>query len=338
MPSPIGYYVHHQGRGHLARALAIARHAPGRFTLIGSGLAGRTGDVPCLELAPDLPDAATLFDPGTQPQSLHYAPLHHAGLRERMAALAGWIAAARPALLVCDVSVEVAMLARLLATPTVYVRLPGVRDDPAHLEAFRSARALLSPFHEELEDPQIPGWLRAKIFYGPGITEPPAARRPAAETILVVSGAGGAPFSGEEIAAAAAATPGYRWCAIGAVTPVRNPPANFSHRGWVDDAAALIAGAGVVIGAGGDGLVGAVIAAGRPFICLPQKRPYGEQEATAARLQVLGAAVSLRAWPPAAAWPGLIAQASALDLSRLTALHDPRGACKAAAFLLAAAA
>jgi len=252
--------------------------------------------------------------------------------------VAGWIATAQPALLVCDVSVEIAMLARLLATPTVYVRLPGVRDDPAHLEAFRSARALLSPFHEDLEDPHTPAWMRAKIFYGPGITPPPAARVPDPNSILVLSGAGGAPLSGVEIAAAAAATPAHRWCAIGPVTPVRDPPANLTLDGWVDDAADRIAGAGIVVGAAGDGLVGAVIAAGRPFICLPQARPYGEQDATAARLQALGAAVSLPAWPPAASWPGLLAQAAALDRSRLAALHDPDGARKAATFLMAAAA
>jgi UDP-N-acetylglucosamine:LPS N-acetylglucosamine transferase len=104
----------------------------------------------------------------------------------------------------------------------------------------------------------------------------------------------------------------------------------------VDDAPARIAGAGVVIGAAGDGLMGGVIAAGRPFICLPQARPYGEQEAAAAQLQARGAAVVLPAWPPAAAWPTLIARARALDPARLAALHDPEGARKAAAFLVAA--
>jgi hypothetical protein len=336
MPARIGYYVHHQGRGHLARALAIARQAPAVFTLIGSGLAGETGEIDGLALAPDLPDDATRFDPATQPASLHYAPLGNDGVRQRMAAVAGWIAAVRPGLVVCDVSVEIAMLARLLATPSIYVRLHGARDDPAHVEAFRSAQALLAPFHADLEDERTPSWVRAKTVYFPGITAAPPACTPAVETILVVSGAGGPPFDGEAIAAAAAATPGYRWCAIGPVTPVRDPPANLSVRGWVDDAPARIAGAGVVIGAAGDGLMGGVIAAGRPFICLPQARPYGEQEAAAAQLQARGAAVVLPAWPPAAAWPTLIARARALDPARLAALHDPEGARKAAAFLVAA--
>jgi hypothetical protein len=46
--------------------------------------------------------------------------------------------------------------------------------------------------------------------------------------------------------------------------------------------------------------------------------------------------VVLPAWPPAAAWPTLIARARALDPARLAALHDPEGARKAAAFLVAA--
>jgi hypothetical protein len=330
----IGYYVHHQGQGHLARALAIARQAPGCFTLLGSGLAGRTAEVPVLDLPPDLPDEASLFDEATQPLSLHYAPLHNAGLRARMAAVAGWIAAARPALLVCDVSVEIAMLARLLSTPTVYVRLNGVRDDPAHLEAFRAARALLAPFHAELEATRTSAWVRAKTVYGPGITAAVPARAPAADAVLVVSGAGGAPFDGEAIAAAARATPDHRWRAIGPVTAAADPPANYLCRGWVADVAAEIAGAGIVVGAAGDGLVGAVIAAGRPFICLPQPRPHGEQAATAARLAALGAAILCADWPPPAAWPALLAQARALGGGRLGALNDPAGAQRAAAFLM----
>jgi hypothetical protein len=338
MPVRIGYYVHHQGKGHLARALAIARAAPGHFTLLGTGLAGGADEVPVLDLPPDLPDEATRFDETTQPRSLHYAPLRNAGVRARMAAVAGWIAAARPGLLVCDVSVEIAMLARLLSTPTVYVRLNGARDDAAHVEAFRSAQALLAPFHADLEDPHTPDWVRAKTHYVPGIVAPAPAGVAVANRILVVSGAGGAPLDGDELAAAARATPGWAWRAIGPVSPARRPADNLTIAGWVEDAAAEIAAAAIVIGGAGDGLVAGVIAAGRPFVCLPQPRPYGEQQAKAERLAAPGAAIVLPAWPPAVAWPAIFRRAQALDPARLAALHDPAGARHAAAFLLAQAA
>ena len=66
------------------------------------------------------------------------------------------------------------------------------------------------------------------------------------------------------------------WQAIG---PVSNPaasPVNLQLLGWVENADDYIAAASIVIGAAGDGVVNSVIAAGKPFICLPQDRPYGE--------------------------------------------------------------
>jgi hypothetical protein len=331
----IGYYVHHQGRGHLHRALAIATCAPGRFTLLGTGLAGQTGAVAALDLPPDEPDAGTMFD--AVPDSLHYAPLRHAGICRRMALLAAWIDQAAPAVMVCDVSVEIAMFARLMAVPTIYVRLNGDRSDAAHLDAFRGAQALLAPFHEALDDERTPDWVRRKTTYCPGITQAAPARAVAAATILVVGGAGGAPLDGPAIAAAARATPGYRWRVIGHRTAADDPD-NVVFLGWVDDAAAEIAGAAVIVGAAGDGLVNAVIAGGKPFICLPQPRPYGEQAAKAARLAARGAAITLAAWPADAAWPGLIARALAMDTRHLAALHDPAGAQRAADFIMAVAA
>lgn len=334
MTGSIGYYVHHQGKGHLARALAIAARDPQLFVLLGTGLAGHTGDVPFLELQPDLPDAATWFDAySRQASSLHYAPLANAGLRHRMATLAGWIEREKPGLIVCDVSVEIAMLARLTGTPSVHVRLGGERNDAAHLEAFRSARALLAPFHAMLDDPATLSWVRRKTVYCPGISARPAAKSATGNMILVVNGAGGAMLDGDAVAAAARATPGFQWRAIGPVMPPADSPENLTLPGWVENAEAEIANAALVIGAAGDGLVSAVIAAGKYFICLPQARPFNEQHSKAGRLQEAGAAITLQAWPPPDEWPGLIRRAMALDVARLAGLHDPDGANKAFEFL-----
>jgi predicted glycosyltransferase len=79
--------------------------------------------------------------------------------------------------------------------------------------------------------------------------------------------------------------------------------------------------------------VNAVIAAGRPFICLPQARPFDEQFAKARRLQALQAAVVIQAWPNAEDWPGLLARAESLHPEAILNLHDPNGASKAATFL-----
>lgn len=315
----IGYYVHHQGAGHLARALAIAQGEPTRFTLLGSGVEGRTGAVAAVDLPDDRPmdrDAFDGFD-GTsdRPEALHYAPIGHEGVRSRVAAITDWIATRRPALLVVDVSVEVAMLARLAATPTIYVRLSGRRTDPAHLDAFRGALALLAPFHADLEDPATPDWVRAKTWYAPGLIEPVPARAVEPSTVVVIFGAGGGQADGEGVAAAARRTPDLTWRVLGPMTPVSNPPSNLVALGWVEDVIPAIASAGVVVGSAGDGVVAAVLAADRPFVCLPQTRAFDEQASKAKALAGAGAAIALDRWPQAKAWPGLLAQARALSPS-----------------------
>lgn len=335
MRRPIGYYVHHHGDGHRQRALAIAEALGGRVTLLGTGLAGRTGHIRAVDLPDDriAGDSFAGNDAGPRPNALHYAPIDHDGIRRRVSVLTAWIADMQPALIVVDVSVEVAMLARLASVPTVYVRLNGRRDDIAHLEAFRGAKALLAPFAAGLDDLDTPENIRRHTFYAPGL----GVRRGSAEVdpkkILVVVGRGGERVQGDAWAAAAAAMPDYRWQVIGPCTHPANCPANLMLLGWVDDAATMIASAGIVIGAAGDGLVGSVIASRRPFICLPERRPYGEQMAKAARLEALRAAIVSDRWPKDRDWPELIARARALDPQRQAALDAEDGAQRVARWL-----
>ena len=334
MRDGIGYYVHHQGEGHLARALAIAQQAPDRFTLLGTGLNGRTGDIAAVDLPDDRPSYGDACEPA--PLALHYAPINHDGVRARVAAIAGWIACKRPSLFVVDVSVEIAMLARLAATTTVYVRLSGRRFDVAHRCAFRGARALLAPFAASLEGEDTPVDIRAKTFYAPGlVTRPPGGGASfEKDTVLGVIGRGGVIGNGELWAAAARATPNRLWRVIGPCTAPRVAPSNLQRLGWVDDAAERISTAEVVVGAAGDGLVAAVVAARRPFVCIPEERPYDEQRCKAARLATLGAAVVPDGWPSGAQWPKIIAQALRVDAAALSRLDAVDGAERAAGWLI----
>jgi hypothetical protein len=75
------------------------------------------------------------------------------------------------------------------------------------------------------------------------------------------------------------------------------------------------------------------MAADRPFVCIPEPRPFGEQEATGARMGVLGAAVALPFWPNAASWPEVIDGAMSLPPEARRSLSDAHGAQKAAAWL-----
>ena len=337
MSRRIGYYVHHHGDGHRQRALQIAACAPERFTLLGTGLTGRTDGLPCVDLPDDRPIGTSSFDgidaSAVRPQALHYAPYDHDGLRERVAIVTDWIKTARPALMVVDVSVEIAMLARLTSTPTIYVRQNGHRDDPAHLEAFRGAHALLCPFAETLDDLGVPAWVRRKTLYVPGLTPPPSSRRAKLDRVLVVAGKGGPAANGARIAQAARAQPDLAWRVAGPVSSVPDAPANLTILGWSDYMTDEIAEAGVVVGGAGNGLVNAVLAANRPFICLPEARPYEEQVMTAAGLEAAGAAVVQRGWPAPGSWAPLLKQAQALSPEARVRLVDRNGPAKAARYI-----
>jgi hypothetical protein len=342
MKRPIGYYVHHHGDGHRQRALALAASDPARFVMLGTSLAGRTGDVRAIDLPDDrMPQSAT-FDgadgTASRPHALHYAPLDHDGVRQRMARIAQWIAEARPRLMVVDVSAEIAMLARLCATPVAFVRLSGHRDDPAHCEAYRAASLLIAPFARALDDMTLPAWIRDKTIYCPGIVAAHGtAATPRVGRVLVVGGKGGAAQDGARLAAAAAATPDHHWRVIGPATSPGRCPDNLVFAGWTDDAPSEIAAAQIVVGAAGDGLVNSVIAAGVPFVCLPEPRPFDEQIQKGRALQAAGAALVFEQWPAAERWPAILADARRLDRDRLTALGDPDGAAKALSALVAVA-
>lgn len=340
MTGPIGYYVHHHGDGHRQRALAIARELGEGITLLGTGLAGRTGGIDAVDLPDDRVAGDFCGDDrsekalGERPQALHYAPFDHDGVRRRVAAIAGWIAEAQPRLLVVDVSVEVAMLARICSVPTVYVRLGGMRNDRPHTDAFASACALLAPFHAALEDPATPPAIVCKTFHAPGIVRSVPAAIVDENLVLVVLGRGGGTADGKRWADAARAVPWYRWEVLGPCSVPADTPPNLRLRGWIDDADAAIAGAGLVVGAAGDGLVSAVLAHRRPFLCLPEERPFDEQFSKARGLAALEAAVVVWTWPSASEWPGLVA--CALDQRRESwpaALDSPHGAGRVADWL-----
>ncbi|MHB2210109.1 glycosyltransferase [Methylobacterium sp. CM6257] len=328
MTRGIGWYVHHQGAGHLQRARAVAASLPRPCTIIGTLTGFDTGGLDVLDLPDDRPLGGTTgFDgrdgAAERPEGLHYAPLAHPGVRARMTRIAAWVARAEPALIVVDVSVEIAILARLLSVPTLVVRLAGTRTDRPHLEAFRSATRLLAPFPKALDGETVPDWVRAKTFYAGFLGAPSQPVAEAGREIVVVFGRGGAGGDFAALAAAARAVPDRPWHVLGPISGSGQRPDNLHLHGWVTDVEARVARAALLVGGGGDGLVALATAQGKRFICLPEERAYGEQTEKAAALARLGAAVVHPGWPDASAWPGLVQAGLALDPAIIAGLHAP---------------
>ncbi|MBJ7336946.1 glycosyltransferase [Mycolicibacterium sp.] len=303
----IGYYVHHHGRGHLARATSICAHLSGSATALTSlplAEPWRFGDV--VELPRDDGDPSP--QDATACGVFHWAPLHHDGLRTRMRLIAEWVEAARPAAIVVDVSVEVATFVRLLGVPVVVVAMPGERTDRPHELVYELADHILAAWPRALYQPD---WLRrhdAKTSYVGGISRFDGRPRSAAHAdgtrhVLTLGGAGGSTVDAGMIDLYAADHPQFRWSALG-VAGAR----------WSEDPWGELCDADVVVAHAGQSSIADIAAAARPAIVVPQPRPFGEQTATATVLGRSGLAVSLQDWPRSDEWEPLIDRALGLDV------------------------
>ncbi|MEV5580533.1 glycosyltransferase [Streptomyces parvus] len=331
----IGYYVHHQGNGHLHRARSIAAHCPLPVTGLSSLPAPDGWPGPWVRLPRDDDGDPGAFGDVTAGGRLHWAPVLHAGLRGRMARIAEWIAATSPALLVSDVSVEVALLARLLGTPTAVVAMRGERTDPPHRAAYDLAELLLAPWPSTLPEPGWPQHWQAKTVHTGAFSrfdgrDPAPAHESADSThlrrVLLLMGSGGRDISTTEVAAARAASPGWQWTTLG------GPDGRWSADPWP-----ALCAADVVVTHAGQNALAECAAARRPAVVVPQDRPFGEQAATGRALTRGRLAVVTARWPQAHDWAALLEQAHALGGNRWSQWVPGDGAARAARALADAA-
>lgn len=323
----IGWYVHHHGRGHVHRAAAIAARlrtpVTGMSTLPApDGWAGEW-----VRLPPDA-DGSDPVDP-TARGVLHWAPLHHRGLRDRTALISGVLARPELRLVVVDVSVEVTLLARLSGLPVVVVAQPGDRTDRPHRTAYDLAERLLAPWPPA--GPPLPErgvHLGAISRFDDRPPLPPPGRR----RVLVLWGAGGVDVTPGDLRAAAAATPDWTWDVAG--PPAGGPgPANLRWRGWCDDVWGALGGADVVVTHAGQNAVAEVAAARRAAVVVAQDRPHDEQRTTAAALDRAGIAVARTRWPAPGHWPSVLDEAVARGGEGWKQWSFGDGAARAAAVL-----
>lgn len=289
----IGWYVHHHGRGHATRAVEIARRVGGPVVGFGSMPEPEGWPGEWVELPPD--DAIDPVDP-TAGGVFHWAPLDHPGHRTRLRAIVERLNS-DVTVMVVDVSVEVALLTRLMGVRTVVMAMRGDRRDRPHAAAYDAASLLIAPWPAAAPEP---GWTspwRGKTVHVGAISrfdhrDPAPAS--SGRHVLALWGAGGTDVLDEDVAAARAATPDWQW----RVRSVDRAP---SPDVWAD-----LEWADVVVTHAGQNAVAEVAAAGRPAVVVAQSRPFREQHATVAALRRLGCCVALDGWPAASEWPGVL--------------------------------
>ena len=334
---PIGYFVHHQGRGHAERCAALVSALPPDRPVtifcarddIFPALGGKVRVCLIPSLFERRGDETGDMDWIATPDTLHCAPLGWPGIRKAMATLTDWFDRAEPALMICDVSAEIAQLARICSVPHVKVLQHGDRSDAGHMAAYRGAAGLLAPFAKELAQNDWPGWMHEKIHYAPGIgiagempTRAEARARldldPARKVVVVVSGAGGNGFAQAPLGVAARSQPDTLFLTIGEVQRDwhATEPANLSHHGWVDNAPDYIAAADLVISSTGNTTCQQILTAGKPWLAVPEWRYFDEQAAKAQCLDRAGVAVHRPHLPSSAHdWRAV--------LDEVIARHDP---------------
>ncbi|MES1938404.1 LPS N-acetylglucosamine transferase, partial [Salinisphaera hydrothermalis C27AD] len=352
---PLCFFVHHQGRGHAARTRAtIAAMSEQRpvsvVTADPSLFDGFERDIEIVAL-PNMIGAAvptaTLYDHAT-PDTLHCVPLGVREMRATMRRIIDHLDERDVGLFVIDVSAELAQLARIASVPAVKIRMHGRRDDPGHRAAYQACTGLLAPFDEALEQPEYPGWARAKTFYTGGlcthtsaVPERADARRRLGlpldrEIVLAMTGGGGAGTPYAPLTVAARAAPHALFVTVGPLHREGHETdfANLVNHGWIDNVTDYVAAADIVIASAGDNTVTEIARVGRPYICTPEWRYFDEQTAKAERLAALDAALHTPRLPgDNAGWVSLLEQARALSVDRLQRLYDPAAAVNAAGWL-----
>ncbi|GAB47364.1 glycosyltransferase family 2 protein [Mobilicoccus pelagius] len=334
----IGFYVHHQGAGHLARAVAIARECT--EDVVGFSTHPRPEAWPGHWV--DLPDDAATPGPGSDPTAggvLHWAPIGDHPYPARMARLAAGLREEGVDLLLVDVSVEVTLLARLLGVPVVVAAMRGDRSDLPHRLAQDVAHCLVAPWPAALPEPGTPDHVAAKTVHVGGISrfddriddrtagtdgrDTDAHRDAGSRRVFVLWGRGGGDVPEERWAAAEAATPGWTWVWGAAPEDV-----------WDE-----LRAADVVVAHSGQNAVAEVAAARRPAVVVGLDRPHGEQVATIAALRAgdLAETVDATGGLPDLDWPALLERAARRDPAAWARWTDGHGARRAAAVLEAAA-
>lgn len=341
-PRPVAFYVHHHGGGHANRTRLLAAHWPDDsplhvFTSAPERFAGWSeGTVHSLPpdfsgTRPDgIRDSVTLRDPALdllQDRILHYAPVDLPVLQQRMAVLAGWIAEYRPRLFIVDLSVEVALFARLCGVRVALVRLHGHRDDPAHVGAFQLADRLIAPFPPELEDAHTPEWVRRKTIYLGAFSRYDERRETKADyrkqldlterqkVVTAINGLGGGAQVQHEWEAIARATPEWTFLLVGKVETSSRVLTNLRFIGRVADTFPYLKAADVVVGSGGTNTMMEVGAARVPFLSRPEERPFGEQVCKMRALERLGLTRIVPERIDPGNWSSLLAAAAAMEVS-----------------------
>lgn len=318
----VSYYAHHFGTGHLRHAQKVAASNLVDLQVTSTGPRNKAllnGVLEYVELSPDVGDSSS--EAGVSSDSvLHYAPTGDF-IQQRFAELNRAWKEFNPEVVMVDVSVEVALFARLSGYRVAFRRMPGNRNDTAHQMAYTLADTIFSYFPVGLEDPEHLERFGHKSHYlsvaepadhSPSL-EPPIPYRLMRPLVVVqTSLASSIPL--KHVARAATASLGWDWDVVGSVEPEGTAlPTNLRLHGVLNDPLPIMRSATVIISSAGHNAVVAAASCHRPVLLVPEERPYAEQLAFAVALHTRAGIDILETWEPALNWPQMLERAAHSD-------------------------
>jgi UDP-N-acetylglucosamine:LPS N-acetylglucosamine transferase len=278
---------------------------------------------------------------------LHWAPLTPERLAARAAAMVDVLC--RPSLigLVTDVSVEAGLLARLCGVPVIAVHEFGLRSDAAHELGRACAAGLLAPFPAALADPAVDPTHPA-VFHT-GFVPLPHRLRDAdrdesrtrlglgdGPTVVVALGGGGHGARLIDVEQLARSLPGVQIVVVGPSKSLDGARVTDGVRvdGWVRDIGDHLVAADAVVASAGASIVAEVAATRRPLVCVPEDRPFAEQQERARRLVAAGVARSVPCWGESRALARMVGAALGEDGDRWDRIEPGPGPAAAIEWIL----
>ncbi|MDJ0315432.1 hypothetical protein [Arthrobacter sp. H35-D1] len=318
----ISYYAHHFGTGHLRHAQKVAASDLFDLQVASTGPRNNTllkGPLEYVELTPDVGSTGPETEVGPD-YFLHYVPT--GGLiQERFAELNRAWKEFNPDVVMVDVSVEVALFARLSGYRVAFRRMPGNRNDTAHQMAYSLADTIFGYFPVGLDEPEHLEKFGHKSHYlsvaepadHASPVDPDVAQRTGKQRVVVQTSLASA-ISLEHVARAAAASPEWDWDVVGSVEEGVTPlPSNLRLHGVLSDPLTIMRSATVIISSAGHNAVVAAASCHRPVLLVPEERPYAEQLAFAAALHIRAGIDMIETWASALNWPQTLERAAHSD-------------------------
>ena len=277
----IGYYAHYHGYGHSNYANELMKFLREDMTVFSPSSFDFDHKQNIVRVADEeLTGAEFDMEYYQTPKYLHCAPMNLSKITKRSATILNTIIQKKIQLLLVDVNVEIATLARVASVPFAYRRMFGKRNDTPHLNAYREACFLMAYYPESLESDDTPDWVRRKTYYTGFISRAQRATsfsNPVNKPfVLVIQGKGGSGMNGAFYRKLSNYFITQQIIVLGTI-PEHHKHPGITYLGFVDNVIPYIDHADYIISSCGSNTTSEILSRKRKFLMVPEDRPFEEQ-------------------------------------------------------------